>query len=150
MKQMAEQFSVQMADSFEKVITPTFQKMNDSLDMLVSSVTRCQEDAIREISDEFLKQMNNSFHMQFRDFNVALDQLKKAQKENTAYTSAMYQTMSQKLSETYDKQDKAITDMVREMGGSRPATCLLPIVSFLRIRRFRRCSSRIISILWII
>ena len=87
MKQMAEQFSVQMADSFEKVITPTFQKMNDS------------------------------FHMQFRDFNVALDQLKKAQKENTAYTSAMYQTMSQKLSETYDKQDKAITDMVREMGG---------------------------------
>ena len=55
--------------------------------------------------------------MQFRDFNVALDQLKKAQKENTAYTSAMYQTMSQKLSETYDKQDKAITDMVREMGG---------------------------------
>ena len=117
MKQMAEQFSVQMADSFEKVITPTFQKMNDSLDMLVSSVTRCQEDAIREISDEFLKQMNNSFHMQFRDFNVALDQLKKAQKENTAYTSAMYQTMSQKLSETYDKQDKAITNMVREMGG---------------------------------
>ena len=117
MNQMAEQFSVQMADSFEKVITPTFQKMNDSLDMLVSSVTRCQEDAIREISDEFLKQMNNSFHMQFRDFNVALDQLKKAQKENTAYTSAMYQTMSQKLSETYDKQDKAITDMVREMGG---------------------------------
>ena len=29
----------------------------------------------------------------------------------------MYQTMSQKLTETYDKQDKAITDMVREMGG---------------------------------
>ena len=117
MKQMAEQFSVQMADSFEKVITPTFQKMNDSLDMLVASVTRCQEDAIREISDEFLKQMNNSFHLQFRDFNMALDQLKKAQKENTAYTSAMYQTMSQKLSETYEKQDKAITDMVKEMGG---------------------------------
>lgn len=91
--------------------------MNDSLDMLVASVTRCQEDAIRDISDEFLKQMNNSFHLQFRDFNLALDQLKKAQKENTAYTSAMYQTMSQKLSETYEKQDKAITDMVKEMGG---------------------------------
>ena len=38
-----------MADSFEKVITPTFKKMNDSLDTRVSSVTRCQEDAIREI-----------------------------------------------------------------------------------------------------
>ena len=117
MNQMAEQFSVQMADSFEKVITPTFQKMNDSLDMLVASVTRCQEDAIRDISNEFLKQMNNSFHLQFNDFNEALEQLKKAQKENTAYTSAMYQTMSQQLSEAYVKQDKAMKDMVKEMGG---------------------------------
>lgn len=117
MNQMAEQFSVQMADSFEKVITPTFQKMNDSLDTLVASVTRCQEDAIRDISNEFLKQMNNSFHLQFNDFNEALEQLKKAQKENTAYTSAMYQTMSQQLSEAYVKQDKAMKDMVKEMGG---------------------------------
>ena len=51
MKQMAEQFSVQMADSFEKVITPTFQKMNDSLDVLTASVTKGQQDAIREILD---------------------------------------------------------------------------------------------------
>ena len=56
MEQMAEKFSVQMADSFEKVITPTFQKMNDSLDVLVNSVTRCQEDAIKEILDTFLKE----------------------------------------------------------------------------------------------
>lgn len=117
MKQMAEQFSVQMADSFEKVITPTFQKMNDSLDMLVASVTRCQVDAIRDISNEFLKQMNESFHLQFRDFNEALAQLKTAQKENTAYTSAMYQTMSQQLTDAYVKQDKAIKDMVKEMNG---------------------------------
>ena len=47
MNQMAEQFSVKMADSFEKVITPTFKKMNDSLDTLVSSVTKCQEDAVK-------------------------------------------------------------------------------------------------------
>lgn len=53
MKQMAEQFSVQMADSFEKVITPTFQKMNDSLDVLTASVTKGQQDAIREIGYVF-------------------------------------------------------------------------------------------------
>ena len=51
MNQMAEQFSVKMADSFEKVITPTFKKMNDSLDTLVDSVTRCQEDAVKEIPE---------------------------------------------------------------------------------------------------
>ena len=62
---MAEDFSVKLADNFEKVITPTFQKMNDSLDVLVSSVTRCQEDAVKEIADAFLKQMNASFKTQF-------------------------------------------------------------------------------------
>lgn len=116
MKQMAEQFSVQMADSFEKVITPTFRKMNDSLDMLVATVTRCQEDAVRDILNEFMKQMNGSFHMQFQDFNQALGQLKQAQKENTAYTSALYQTMSQQLTDSYTKQEQSMKNVVTELG----------------------------------
>lgn len=116
MKQMAEQFSVQMADSFEKVITPTFKKMNDSLDVLVGSVTRCQKDAIQDIVDTFLEQMNQSFSMEFRNFNEALEQLKKAQKENTDYTSALYKSMSQQLGESYIRQDKAMKDLVAELG----------------------------------
>ena len=117
MKQMAEQFSVQMADSFEKVITPTFQKMNDSLDMLVASVTRCQQDAVRDILQEVLKQMRGSFDTEFSGFNEALASLKQAQKENTAYTTALYQTMSQQLGQSYEKQEKAMRDMVTELGG---------------------------------
>ena len=117
MAQMAEQFSVQMADSFEKVITPTFQKMNDSLDMLVASVTRCQQDAVRDILQEFLKQMRGSFDTEFSGFNEALASLKQAQKENTAYTTALYQTMSQQLGQSYEKQEKAMRDMVTELGG---------------------------------
>ena len=53
MTKMAEQFSVQMADSFEKVITPTFKKMNESLDLLTTSVVRGQKDAIKEILTPF-------------------------------------------------------------------------------------------------
>ena len=94
MNQMAEQFSVKMADSFEKVITPTFKKMNDSLDTLVSSVTKCQEDAVKEILDAFLKEMNTSFEIQFADFGKALTQLKDAQTDNTNYTTNLYQAMS--------------------------------------------------------
>ena len=44
---MAEQFSVQLAGSFEKVITPTFKRMNESLDLMVMLVTRCQQDAVK-------------------------------------------------------------------------------------------------------
>ena len=115
MKQMAEQFSVQMADSFEKVITPTFQKMNDSLDVLTASVTKGQQDAIREILDSFLSEMHGSFQLQFEDFNDALVELKKAQKDNTEYTSELYKTMSSQLSETFSKQERAMRDAIAEI-----------------------------------
>lgn len=113
---MAEQFSVQLAGSFEKVITPTFQKMNDSLDTLVNSVTRCQEDAIREILDVFMKEMHGSFKLQFADFNTALDELKKAQKDNAAYTADLYQRMSSQLTELYMKQERTMKGAAQELG----------------------------------
>lgn len=114
MEQMAEKFSVQMAGSFEKVITPTFQKMNDSLDVLVSSVTKCQEDAIREILDTFLKEMNLSFKAQFEDFGRALTQLKDAQTDNANYTTNLYQSMSRQISEAYTEHERNMRTMLED------------------------------------
>ena len=114
MEQMAEKFSVQMAGGFEKVITPTFQKMNDSLDVLVSSVTKCQEDAIREILDTFLKEMNLSFKAQFEDFGRALTQLKDAQTDNANYTTNLYQSMSRQLSEAYTEHERNMRTMLED------------------------------------
>lgn len=115
MNQMAEQFSVQMAESFEKIITPTFSKMNASLDTLTTTVVRGQQDALRDILNAFLREFNSSFKFQFQDFNVALDQMKKVQKENVAYTAGLYQEMSQLLSESYAKQDSAMKNMMAEL-----------------------------------
>lgn len=119
MEQMAEQFSVQMADSFEKVITPTFVKMNESLDMLSTSVLRCQQDAVKEILDTFLREMNASFHMEFQDFNESLARLKNVQNENAAYTSELYQTMTKQLTESYAKQEKMMKDLMEQMSRSQ-------------------------------
>lgn len=119
MNQMAEQFSVQMADSFEKVITPTFKKMNDSLDTLVSSVTRCQEDAVREILNVFLKEMNDSFGVQFSEFGNTLAQLKEAQTDNVNYTTNLYQAMSRQLSDSYTQHEQAMKKIMEEAGSSQ-------------------------------
>lgn len=119
MEQMAEKFSVQMADSFEKVITPTFQKMNDSLDVLVNSVTKCQEDAIKEILDTFLKEMNLSFKTQFEDFGRALIQLKDAQTDNTNYTTNLYQSMSRQLSEAYAEHEHMMRSMLEDTSAAQ-------------------------------
>ena len=116
MKQMAEQLSTQMVESFEKAITPTFQKMNESLDVLTESVTKCQQDVMQEILRSFMREMNSSFKMQFRDFNEALAQLKKAQKDNTDYTTSLYRTMSEQLNESYLKQSETMKEIVNELG----------------------------------
>ena len=116
MKQMAEQLTSQMADSFEKAINPTFQKMNESLEILTESVTRCQEDMVQEILRSFLREMNGSFKMQFKDFNEALVQLKKAQKETADYTTRLYQSMSDQLNESYARQSESMKEIVYELG----------------------------------
>lgn len=117
MHKMAEQFSVQMADSFEKVITPTFSKMNESLDSLVTAVTTCQRDAVKEIVDVFLDEMHASFKMQFSDFNEALVQMKHAQADNIEYTINLYQTLGRQMNESYVKQERIMRDLVEEMSG---------------------------------
>ena len=119
MKQMAEQLSAEMAQSFEKAIKPTFQKMNESLDVLTESVTSCQQDVMQEILRSFLREMNGSFKLQFKDFNDALAQLKKAQKENTDYTTSLYHTMSDQLNSSYEKQSETMKDMVNELGNAQ-------------------------------
>ena len=116
MKQMAEQLTSQMAESFEKAINPTFQKMTESLETLTESVTKCQEDVVQDILRTFLREMNGSFKMQFTDFNEALVQLKEAQKENIDYTTRLYQTMSNQLNTSYAKQSEAMKDLVNELG----------------------------------
>ena len=119
MKQMAEQLSAEMAQSFEKAINPTFQKMNESLDVLTESVTSCQQDVMQEILRSFLREMNGSFKMQFKDFNDALAQLKKAQKENTDYTTSLYHNMSDQLNSSYERQTETMKDMVNELGNAQ-------------------------------
>ena len=119
MKQMAEQLSAEMAQSFEKAINPTFQKMNESLDVLTESVTSCQQDVMQEILRSFLREMNGSFKLQFKDFNDALAQLKKAQKENTDYTTNLYHTMSDQLNSSYEKQSETMKDRVNELGNAQ-------------------------------
>ena len=115
MNKMAEQFTVSLAGSFEEVITPTFQKMNDSLDLLVTSVTRVQTDAVQEILDAFLREMHSSFQMQFDDFNDSLKKLKIAQTENTEYTGALYQTMSQQMAESCAQLDAAMQSSIAQL-----------------------------------
>ncbi len=115
MNKMTGQFTEQLAASFEQVITPTFQKMNDSLDTLVTSVTQVQTEAIQDILNVFLKEMRSSFQLQFDDFNMAMEMTRKAQEDNVNYTAGLYQSLSGQLQESYSSQEKAMRESAAAM-----------------------------------
>ena len=112
---MADQFSDQLADSFEKVITPAFRKMNQSLDILVTSMTKGQEEMVKGILDEFLKQMNSSFKMEFDGFNKAVTELTQAQESNAVYTKQLYQQLATELNATFQQEQKNMHQQIQEM-----------------------------------
>lgn len=113
---MTEQFSEHLANSFEKVITPSFRKMNQSMDVLTETMAKGQEEMMKGLMDDFLSKMNESFNLQFRDFNLALEEMTNAQKQMTENTKEMYNRMAQELQTSFDREDANMRGLVREMG----------------------------------
>ena len=113
---MTEQFSEHLANSFEKVITPSFRKMNQSMDILTETMAKGQEEMMTGLLDDFLSKMNDSFKMQFENFNQALEDMTAAQKQMVDNTKEMYSQMSKELHASFDREDANMRSLVREMG----------------------------------
>lgn len=115
-QKMTDQFSEHLANSFEKVITPSFRKMNQSMDVLTETMAKGQEEMMNGLLTDFLAKMRESFKLQFDDFNAALEQMTAAQKSMTDATKEMYEQTAAQLHSTFDKEDANMRNLVREMG----------------------------------
>lgn len=116
MGKMTEQFSEHLANSFEKVITPSFRKMNQSMDILTETMARGQEEMMKGLLDDFLQKMRSSFQLQFDNFNQALDDLTDAQNSLTQNTKTLYRDMAQDIKATFDNECSGMRSLIREMG----------------------------------
>ncbi|MDO4344017.1 MAG: MotA/TolQ/ExbB proton channel family protein [Eubacteriales bacterium] len=113
---MTEQFSEHLATSFEKVITPSFRKMNQSMDILTETMAKGQEEMMNGLLDDFLQKMRSSFQLQFDNFNEALEELTRAQKTLADNTKTVYRDMAQDLRTAFDDENTNMQALVREMG----------------------------------
>lgn len=113
---MTEQFSEHLANSFEKVITPSFRKMNQSMDILTETMAKGQEEMMHGLVDDFLQRMNDSFQLQFSNFNQALEDMARAQQEMTENTKLLYDKTSSDLKASFEREDSNMRGMVRELG----------------------------------
>ncbi|MCI7814591.1 MAG: MotA/TolQ/ExbB proton channel family protein [Lachnospiraceae bacterium] len=115
LQNMAQEFSKQLVQSFETTITPAFQKMNESLDVMLSTITRSQKEVMDELVGQFLKQLRESFHIEFAGFNAAVEEMASSQKRNVLYTEKLFQQLSVELNNSFLKEDHSMRQIVKEM-----------------------------------
>lgn len=115
MGDMSGRMAKEMAENFEKSIAPIFEKMNASLDGLAGSMNNYHEEAIKNIVQAFLREMNKSFRAQLGGFNNALQEMQKAQADNTEFTGNLYKEFSKELSDSYQKQERLMKNAVRDL-----------------------------------
>ena len=115
MQNMAQEFSKQLVSSFETTITPAFQKMNESLDVMLSTISKSQKEVLDELVGQFLKQLRESFHIEFAGFNAAVEEMASSQKRNVLYTEKLFQQLSVELNNSFLKEDHSMRQIVKEM-----------------------------------
>ncbi|MDO5539017.1 MAG: MotA/TolQ/ExbB proton channel family protein [Eubacteriales bacterium] len=115
-EKMTEQFSEHLATSFERVITPSFRKMNQSMDILTETMAKGQEEMMQGLLDDFLVKMRSSFQLQFNNFNQALEEMTAAQIDMTEKTKSLYNDMAEELHKSFEREDTSMRSAVREMG----------------------------------
>ena len=115
-QKMTDQFSEHLANSFEKVITPSFRKMNQSMDILTETMSKGQEEMMKGLLSDFLSNMRENFQLQFDDFNQALESMTQAQKEMTEATKGLYKVTETDLHNAFAEERDQMQSLVREMG----------------------------------
>ena len=115
-QKMTDQFSEHLANSFEKVITPSFRKMNQSMDILTETMAKGQEEMMKGLLNDFLSNMRENFQLQFDDFNQALESMTQAQKEMTEATKGLYKVTETDLHNAFAEERDQMQSLVREMG----------------------------------
>ena len=115
-QKMTDQFSEHLANSFEKVITPSFRKMNQSMDILTETMAKGQEEMMKGLLSDFLSNMRENFQLQFDDFNQALESMTQAQKEMTEATKGLYKVTETDLHNAFAEERDQMQSLVREMG----------------------------------
>lgn len=115
-QKMTDQFSEHLANSFEKVITPSFRKMNQSMDILTETMAKGQEEMMKGLLNDFLSNMRENFQLQFDDFNQALESMTQAQKEMTEATKGLYKATETDLHSAFAEERDQMQSLVREMG----------------------------------
>lgn len=115
LRNLASEFSDQVAHGFAASLTPTLDNINQSLGSMMTTITNNQQMFLQDIVESFVAEMNKSFHMEFDQFGHHMTQMNEVINRNVLYTEKLYKNMCDEMSALFAKEEKNMHTAVAEL-----------------------------------
>lgn len=113
-KQFAETISVKMAESFRDLTTPTFERINDTMNSMSEKMVKNQSEGMGEVVDSFMQSMNNSMSGQFENLSETIKNTclwQKKMMDDMQLTLEQVQGAASDLTNANDAMEKTINSL---------------------------------------
>jgi hypothetical protein len=112
---LTKEFSDQVAHGFAESLTPTLERINQSLGNMMNTITNNQQLFLQEIVDSFMAEMHKSFHLEFDQFGKELNELNEVMNRNILYSENLYKNMCDEMSSIFAKEERNMHTTVAEL-----------------------------------
>ena len=108
MRNMASEFSDQVAHGFAANMAPTLEKINTQLGSMMTSISTSQQMFLQDIVNSFVKEMKSAFSTEFSQFGDTLHTKNEMTSRNIAYSQQTSQQLAEEMKAAFEKDEQTM------------------------------------------
>ena len=108
MRNMASEFSDQVAHGFAANMAPTLEKINTQLGSMMTSISTSQQMFLQDIVNSFVKEMKSAFSTEFSQFGDTLHTMNEMTSRNIAYSQQTSQQLAEEMKAAFEKDEQTM------------------------------------------
>lgn len=111
MHMLIDEMPARIGEQLESILTPTFEKMNETLDSLSENIDKRQMEGMATIVDKFIEEMNKSLGDNFTKLGEVIQETCELQKNNNEFMQGIMtkiNDMTQNIIDINELSDKVV------------------------------------------
>ena len=115
MRNMASEFSDQVAHGFAANMAPTLEKINTQLGSMMTSISTSQQMFLQDIVNSFVKEMKSAFSTEFSQFGSTLQTMNEMTSRNITYSQQTSQQLAEEMKTAFEKDEQTMHTALAEI-----------------------------------
>lgn len=115
MRNMASEFSDQVAHGFAANMAPTLEKINTQLGSMMTSISTSQQMFLQDIVNSFVKEMKSAFSTEFSQFGSTLQTMNEMTSRNITYSQQTSQQLAEEMKAAFEKDEQTMHTALAEI-----------------------------------